>query len=758
MLKNIDCCGCSACLNICPHNAITMKENAEGFLYPYIDEEKCKNCGLCKKVCPSLNIENKNIKKPDCYAAMADDEIRLQSSSGGAFSIIASHILNNNGYVCGCTFDTDDLTAKHIIIDSINDLSKLRGSKYVQSNVQYSYKNIKTLINDGKFVLFSGTPCQVAALKAYLNKDYDNLLTIDILCHGVGSPKVYRKYLKEYLKSEDEKIINVQFRDKVNGWKAPLVNTTTTTTTTYSHSQITDNYYQVFLKNIALRKNCANCKYCSTQRQGDITLGDFWRVDVYNKNLDDNKGTSLVLINNKKAEKIFNELKNDFITLEKVPLKYAIAGNRNLHSPSKQHPKRTDFFSNLDNYSMKQLVNMYILKKYDCGIMNYWASWNYGAIMTCYALQELIKSLGYTVQVINYRAKMWNNKRLYPQSQVQYDFVKKYLNLTKVCKNKKELSTLNKTINTFISGSDQVWHWWYTLQYLYFFDFVNDDKKKIACSASMVHELFAQSDDVKLAIEYYMKRFDAISVREAESVPICRKEFDVDATCILDPVFLIDKKYYNDIVATSLLKDDNYIFVYTFERGTYLIKLIEVLSEKYNSKIVWVKRGGAIEDWLYYIKNAKYIITDSYHGTCFSIIYNKPFIALVNSRGNSRFNSLLTILNLKDKLATDKNDVNKLIEKALLPVDYNSVNEILNSEKDKSINWLKNALKKPKDKFKESVESRFFRMLYKKKRIPKGIPNYLIKLKNRGIKFAKNFYHISKIKLYLITGNINILK
>lgn len=753
-----NCCGCSACANICPHGAIEMVENSEGFLYPEIDQSKCVDCGLCKKTCPILNKINDNFKTPECYAAMADDEIRKVSSSGGAFSIISEYILNKNGYICGCTFDLEELKAKHIIINSKEELYKLRGSKYLQSDIGSIYQEIKKILDNDNYLLFSGTPCQVAGLKSFLRKNYEKLLTVDILCHGVPSPKVYKKYLNELKNTDDEKILEVNFRDKIKGWRSTLINTTITNKNVYSKEQTEDNYMQLFLSNISLRQNCTDCKYCNTQREGDFTIADFWGIDNYNKNLNDGKGTSLILVNNKKAQSVYSEIEKSFDLSKKVPLKYAILGNRNLYAPHNVHQKRGEFFENLDKYTLKQLVNMYLYDKYDCGIMNYWASWNYGGILTCFALQELVKSFGFTTQIINFRPKVWDNKKEYPRNEGKIDFVNKYFNLSKVCKNKKDLTKLNDSFDTFIVGSDQVWNWGYNLKYLYFLDFVKNSKKKISCAASMIFEKFNHGEDVKTAIEYYMKRFDAVSVRELDNVSVCKNEFDVDAACILDPVFLIDKNVYENLCKKSNKNlSKKFIAVYVFEYDNNIAKFVNKIAAENDYEIVIMNRGESIEDWLYYIKNAELVITDSYHGTCFSIIFEKQVLPLTNTHGNSRFYSLLSIIGLENRIIENKRDFNKISNLINENIDYEKINNILEKEIDESKNWLKYVLNKDKNKFKESVESRLLEVLLENKKIPQG-PPYIKRACKKAIKIISWILRQIKRQLFMLTNNATFLR
>ena len=217
-----ECCGCQACFNICPKNAIEMIEDNEGFKYPSINKEKCIKCGLCEKVCPYVNEYSKKqiLNESIAYGGWnLNEEIRRISSSGGIFTAIAKYIIEKNGVVCGAIFD-ENLNVVHDIVDNLNDLKKMNGAKYVQSDMRDNLKKIKKYLDNGRLVLFSGTPCQVSGLNSYLNKEYNNLYTCDIVCHGVPSPKVFNKYKKELEKDNSSKISFINFRDKITGWKS----------------------------------------------------------------------------------------------------------------------------------------------------------------------------------------------------------------------------------------------------------------------------------------------------------------------------------------------------------------------------------------------------------------------------------------------------------------------------------------------------------------------------------------------------------
>ena len=220
LFKNkFDCCGCEACANVCSKGAISMQEDENGFRYPLIDNSKCIDCGLCRKVCAFQNIEETNCAKDVYVAASKDDEQILKSASGGIFAVIAKEVIEKGGIVCGSALmvKNNKVCVEHILIDSIKDISKLQGSKYVQSNINDCYKRIKQLLADGRIVLFSGTPCQCSGLKGFLRKPYDNLYIIDIICHGVPNQRFLNDYI-EYKHPSKTEVSGFAFRDKSRGW------------------------------------------------------------------------------------------------------------------------------------------------------------------------------------------------------------------------------------------------------------------------------------------------------------------------------------------------------------------------------------------------------------------------------------------------------------------------------------------------------------------------------------------------------------
>lgn len=355
-----NCSGCKACYNICPKNCIEMCIDKEGFAYPKVDESKCINCGLCDKVCPEINIygNERAYDKPTCLAAWNNVEItREDSSSGGVFTGIAEWIILNGGVVFGASYD-ETFKVKHKEINAIEDLSELRGSKYVQSDINETLSKVKQNLDSGKKVLFTGTPCQVAGLYNYLQKEYEQLYTCDIVCHGVPSPTVFEKYKLDLEKQYESNIKSIAFRNKKYGWKKYSVVMKFDNDGVYSETLARDVYMQGFLRNYYLRPSCYECSYAKILRVSDITLGDYWGIASKYPELDDDKGTSLLLINTDKGKSMINGCKNDLFTKE-CDVDHAISGNPSIISSVKVPNLREKFFEDLNSRDFK-----YVIKKY----------------------------------------------------------------------------------------------------------------------------------------------------------------------------------------------------------------------------------------------------------------------------------------------------------------------------------------------------------------------------------------------------------
>lgn len=323
-----------------------MRLDNEGFRYPVIDRGECTECDLCDMVCPIMG-SNKIDNQPIAYACInRDDNVRQQSSSGGVFSLIAENILGNKGIVFGTGFDTD-FNVEHSWVDDIDDLSRFRGSKYVQSNIGDTYKEVRGFLKQGRQVLFTGTPCQVAGLKSYLGKDYESLICADIICHGVPSPRVWQCYKEQLEEMHHAKAERIAFRHKHYGWKLFSVSFSFDNGTEYGQPLTEDVFMQGFLRNLYLRPSCYACSFKTLNRLSDITLADFWGIQNVLPELDDDLGTSLVLVNTEKGKAMLAGLA-DRIICEKVDVNTAVLYNPLAIKSVAMNPKREAFFTELD--------------------------------------------------------------------------------------------------------------------------------------------------------------------------------------------------------------------------------------------------------------------------------------------------------------------------------------------------------------------------------------------------------------------------
>ena len=720
--ENEKCTGCFACANICPVNAIESRKNGEGFLYPFVDKAICLNCEKCISVCPiDKQIDNVPL---EVYAAYADEETRQNSSSGGVMSVLANFIFEKRGIVYGASY-YKDFSVKHIFIDKKKDYDKILKSKYVQSDITSVYKMLENHLCSGRKCIFSGTPCQVDAVKQYFlskNINTEKLIFVDILCHGVPSPEVFQRYLKENF--DVQKIANIDFRNKDNGW---ILSPLTLTITFADGSSVNDSRFsELFLNNICLRKSCSTCKYCSQNRAGDITLGDFWGIEEISQNFNDNKGTSLVIINTKKGKDLFESCKKDLKKIEQFPISVLEkTKNEVINHPVAIHKNRNQFFELMKKNDLNISTKIAFTNRYDIVVVGCGFAGNYGAGLTTFAVCELFKSFGLSVLLLDKPKFLFSGSKEYDRlSEWEYSDKNpsrnaniRYQNVSKIYNTFDELKELNDICDTFVVPSDQAWNHLYFNEdngcdTYFYLSWVNDNKKKIALSTSFGFDYW--SGDAKSAFSAleYLQKFDAISVREDSGVELLRDTFNLSGTHLLDPVFSVDKNAYSKLLNNSTFRCENdFLFTYFLDADENINTILSVLSKKYTRTINTVNpewpdsaklltvgethTDFSLEDFLWCIANAKMIFTTSFHATCFAIIFHKPFICMPNHKpGVSRFTSLLSLLNLKSRAINSISDLTHFNFEE--PIDWKNIDEILGEKQKNAIDWFLNAYNAPK--------------------------------------------------------------
>ncbi len=351
MIEIIDkgkCCGCHGCTNICPKSCISMEVDNEGFWYPKVDKNLCIDCHLCEKVCPILEVpRKKEVFTTLTYACKnKNDEVRVESSSGGVFSLLCKYVINREGVVFGASYD-EDFNVRHTYVEKLEECAQFRSSKYVQSKIGDTYKKVRTFLNQGRVVLFSGTPCQIEGLSGYLRKEYPNLIKVDIACHGVPSPKVYREYVTNLERKYHSKLTGLSFRNKDTGWNTYSFKAEFENGKVHQEIGYDNIYMKGFLSDIYLRPSCFECEFKKPRTTADITLGDYWGVKGIHPEITDEKGVSLIFVHSQKGKEIFDQVSVNLEVVES-DFDYATKCNPSIIKHAPYQPKRQQFFELLE--------------------------------------------------------------------------------------------------------------------------------------------------------------------------------------------------------------------------------------------------------------------------------------------------------------------------------------------------------------------------------------------------------------------------
>lgn len=614
-----ECCGCGACFNSCPADAIQMTYDEEGILYPVISAEKCINCGKCTKVCPALHPYEKNEKEPECYAAYGDDKIREVSSSGGIFSLAAEWILAENGAVCGAAFDDRFELSQKVIYDEA-DLPALQRSKYIHSNTKNTYQEIKKVLEEGRPALYVGCPCQIAGLRGFLGKEYERLFTIDLMCHGGPSPIAFQKYLKEV--HGKKPIRYVGFRDK-DHFKWDINSTGMTVRyqdgSVYRKKKLKDIYYRAFTSGLMTRPHCPSCNYAKLPRLGDITLGDFWGVAKYDPKLTDGKGTSIVAVNSDKGKELLNSIKEKLLLLEKIDINHILTHGQPFAKPCNNNPRRYRFLRMLENCSFEKSLECCETNKFDFTIVGMNDD-SYGEILAFYALYLTVARMDYSVLMVKRPKEL--SEGVTPIKYRLTNFADRYY---PIVSNHDRLERLKK-----LSDTSKV--------------YIVDDKEAYA----------GKWNPEEPVIDYRTEIAGAVS----------------------DEVFLIEKSDYEQLLeCADCVMQEPFLACDSRDMSRDVLNSIQEYTKKAALKLIELSEDMAVENWLYYIRNAQAVAAVQKDVINFAVIFQKVLI-IPEKDVKKELREYLADMSLSDRLWKEAESLQETVNRAE-KLNYTAVNAII---------------------------------------------------------------------------------
>lgn len=709
------CCGCSACQEACPYQAIHMEADRDGFLYPKIDETVCRSCGKCIQVCPMLHVEAPFHTGKKQVLAIAKDHCWGSSTAGGAYLALASRWLEEKDHVvCAPVFD-GLYRVKHRMLSGQMPEASAK-FKYLQSDKGNVFGEIRKLLEEEKSVLFAGTPCETAGLKRYLGQDYPGLLTVDMSCPGAFSPLSYEKYIRETYQTQEIKEIDFSSKKYFGSLAGYGVRIQKKDGSVRAVGENRDFYWKAIRAGVNVRKSCRVCQYVYADQAADISLapvGEEEKTGI--QVLDKTKALTRITCSTPKGKALLEKARGNFRDIEKcVPAKRVL-------SPIRFHENRDYFFELLERGTFAKAVTYAVEDRYDVGIIGLWYGSNYGSMMTYYGLHQTLKRMGLSVLMISNPLGI-SNEMIMDRTDARI-FAREHYHISQV-KTLSRLTELNKKADCFIVGSDQLWNYYLSRPYrqMYYLDFVEKNKKKIAYGTSFGGTGKFNGDEAERArVRENLRQFDAVSVREEYAVDICRETFGVEAVKVLDPVFLCDAGEYRALYDKVTAPETPYILAYILNPSEEKTQALKHLAGKYQCKVlvildqppgdfeknkeamgtvndeeIQILKSVTVQEWLEYIDRARYVITDSFHGCCFSIILEKQFMAIMNKkRGARRFPDLMGNLGLKDYLVED---ASQLLREDRLeqPIPYDKVRETLLAQRKASLKWLWNAVRETK--------------------------------------------------------------
>lgn len=704
------CTGCSACQQACPSGAISMVSDDEGFIRASVDIEMCIHCNLCNKVCPVAEGKEKSPSDfISAYAAWNGNIAELKlSSSGGIFSLLANKILSQGGVVCGAVYDSMG-HIHHTIAETTEDLSRMRGSKYVQSDMQSCFSRIRDLLKAGREVLFSGTGCQVGGLKSYLRKEYPNLLTLEIICEGTPSPGVWERHL-HYLCPDMKELHYLSFRDKAYGWTQTLVVDYTSKKGKRNKIAIPaaqEPYIKAMFAAISQARNCYACRFREGRSGADIIIGDLWALRIVSPEAKPECGASVILCNSARGAQFMEDLKVHMGYCKQIPPLSAAINNAYIYrAPVIEQAARKAFYQHYQaGHQLPEYAEEVMQLSNRVAILNHAGHSNYGSNLTAYALQEALRRMGYdarTVALIPFQATSPEQAKPYRS------FTEGVLRWTDRVYGPRTCQKLNDSFDTFIVGSDQVWRYPQsgqrrTAEPAFYLDFAAQGKRRIAYAASFGISNYQGPEKQRKRLQKALRDFDAVSVREEQAKKTLQEQFDFhESTVTVDPVFLLSAKDWSRFsqAADEPVPEGALSSMFFFYGGQLKALLSSYAQQHKIVELPLTANQASVMTWLRRIEKAALIVTDSFHTLCFAIIFKRPFIVVTSDKcGKARLFHLLAKLQLTDRIIDmDEVSENKLEQIfyniAKTPIDFNKVTDILCKESKRSALWLSQAMKK----------------------------------------------------------------
>ena len=631
-----------------------------------------------------------------CYAAMAPDGLRAESSSGGVFTVLAKGVLAQGGAVCGAAFN-EGFVCRYEIAENEAALARLRGSKYVRAAITADFlRRLRGILETGRPVLFSGTPCQVAAVKRIFAAFSDLLFTVDLICAGCPDQALFDRYLDDNWGREA--VLRYEFRSKARGWRHHhyLLHVVLKDGREIWREKGEDEYMTAMSSGLGLSDGCLNCPFCTMDRPGDLTIGDFWRVP---KEMDDGKGTSAILVNTEKGRKLFESVRPAFAKIAEYPPSSIAERQTRLRTPPTPAAGRAQFWKCIaTGMSVKDAVAKALVEiDRNVAILNFhWEPVNFGAVLTAYALNKGLRDMGFEVRNIDFRTDLPRVHKKTPNANFD-EFRRRHLPMTQRIESAGGLQSLNARFGSFVVGSDQVWNpnltGWY--EDAYFLSFADPGKRLVAAAASFGIDPAKVYGKRRLRV--LLGAFDGLSVRE-ESASRQMASAGLAVKAVADPVFLLGRDDWFALAATSPVpRADGKVVWYAVNRygrtglGAYFADNAAALE----GRLAHLDASIGIEDWLSTISSASLVLTDSFHGVCFAVIFGRPFAVLLSKGPKSgRIRDLLSALGLSGRMFEDPSAMPPVAELER-PIDFSNAHARMAAMRDELVAYLKESLERP---------------------------------------------------------------